>query len=215
MTSLVGQYWSKIVCPKVSLFSFDHALERLKAGVASLFAAFNYGEGHAPAYFPPQLRNAILQAATDLTLLRLVYHGRERLVEPYSLAYTVRRSDGVAQEYFWAYDRTGGRSGPGIKSFLRSGIQGMANTSINFQPRFPVELSKAPTRGGISTFAGRSSSRFPTAGRSVRSSGGVTYAVECPYCGKRFTRKTSSTRLNPHKDRWGYPCSGRSGYRVY
>jgi len=212
---LLSQYWSKIVCPKVSRFSYDHALQTLKAGVASLFAPFNYGAGHAPAYFPPQLRNAILQAATDLTLLRLVYQGRERLVEPYSLAYTVRRSDGVAQEYFWAYDRTGGRSGPGIKSFVRSGIQGMTNTSIGFQPRFPVELSKAPTRGGVSMFAARSPSRLATAGRRVRSSGGVTYTVECSYCGKRFTRKTSSTRLNPHKDRWGHPCSGRSGYRVY
>jgi predicted nucleotidyltransferase component of viral defense system len=212
---LLGQYWSKIVCPKASLFSFDHALETLKVGVASLFLPFRYGPGHAPAYFPPQLRNAILQAATDLTLLRLVYQGRERLVEPYSLAYTIRRSDGMAQEYFWAYDRTGGRTGPGIKSFIRSGIQGMANTNIAFQPRFPVELSKAPTRGGVSTFAGRSSSRFPAAGRGLRSSGGVTYTIQCPYCGKRFTRKTSNTRLNPHKDRWGSPCSGRSGYRVH
>ena len=42
----------------------------------------------------------------------------------------------------------------------------------------------------------------------------ITRKVECPYCGKRFTRKTNSTRLNPHKDRWGYPCSCRSGYRV-
>lgn len=211
---LVSQYWSKILCPRVSSFSFEHALDRLKSGVAHLFAPFNYGAGHAPAYFPPQLRNIILQAATDLTLLRMRYQGRERLVEPYSLAYSARRSDGVAQEYFWAYDRTGGRSGPGIKSFVRGNIEALSNTTMKFEPRFAVELSKAPTRGGVSFFSGRSTA-FRGSGGSSRPAGGMTFTIECPSCGKRFTRTTAGTRLNAHKDRWGNPCRARSGFRVY
>ena len=38
--------------------------------------------------------------------------------------------------------------------------------------------------------------------------------IECPYCGKKFSRKKMNTRLNPHKDKYGYPCSGRNGYLV-
>jgi predicted nucleotidyltransferase component of viral defense system len=109
---LIGQFWNRIVCPQATLFTFDHAVELVQSGIASLFAPFNYGGRHSAAYFPAPLRNAILQAATDLTVLRLWYRGHERLVEPYALAFTVRKSDGVGQEYFWAYDRTGGRSGP-------------------------------------------------------------------------------------------------------
>jgi predicted nucleotidyltransferase component of viral defense system len=211
---LLGEFWSRIICPRGSLFSFDHAVERLKTGVASLFAPFNYGGAHSAVYFPPALRNTILQAAADLTLLRMRYQGSERLVEPYALAYTVRRSDGIAQEYFWAYDRTGGRSGPGIKSFLRSRVQSLENTSKTFQPRFVVELARSPTRGGVSSFAGRRRSTSSTRRFPARSSGVPTYTVMCPYCQKRFPRKTNNMTLMPHKDRWGYPCGGHTGYRV-
>ena len=38
--------------------------------------------------------------------------------------------------------------------------------------------------------------------------------IECSYCGKKFNRKKMNTRLNPHKDKSGYPCSGRNGYLV-
>jgi predicted nucleotidyltransferase component of viral defense system len=213
----VEQFWNRIVCPKATLFSFDRAMELMTTGIAKMFAPFNYGARHSAAYFPAHLRNAILQAATDLTMLRLWYRGHERLVEPYALAFSVRQSDGVGQEYFWAYDRTGGGSGPGIKSFVRHGIQGLQNTTVPFQPRYAVELAKAPTRAGVSTF----SKRAPMAGhRRIRtarrpSAGtGPTYIVQCPGCQKTFTRKTSSTSLNPHKDRQGYRCVCRSGYRI-
>ena len=66
------------------------------------------------------MANPILQAGSDLTLLHVTYNGIEREVEPYSLAFK-RRKDGVAQEYLYGWDLTGGRtSGPGIKTFLRA-----------------------------------------------------------------------------------------------
>jgi hypothetical protein len=37
---------------------------------------------------------------------------------------------------------------------------------------------------------------------------------ECPYCNKRFPRKTYDTKLNEHKDRYGNRCYGRVGYIV-
>ena len=43
----------------------------------------------------------------------------------------------------------------------------------------------------------------------------VAHAVQCPYCSKRFTRKTPSTRLNKHQDGFGNACYGRVGIRVF
>jgi hypothetical protein len=44
---------------------------------------------------------------------------------------------------------------------------------------------------------------------------GPTYTIQCPYCSKRFTRKTPSTRLNKHQDGFGNACYGRVGIRVF
>ncbi len=41
-----------------------------------------------------------------------------------------------------------------------------------------------------------------------------TFVVECSYCDKKFRRKTNSTDLKAHKDKDGYPCSGRRGYLI-
>jgi len=59
-----------------------------------------------------------MEAASNLTMLDITYDGHRRLIEPYSLVFK-RRKDGFGQEYFYAFDRTGGRtSGPGLKTFL-------------------------------------------------------------------------------------------------
>lgn len=41
--------------------------------------------------FPPHLRNPIMDAGYNLTLLWIVYVGTEQLVEPYSLEYKTRK----------------------------------------------------------------------------------------------------------------------------
>ena len=206
--------WKKyIVCPIQSLFDFDTALGRFKESIEALFAGLpvdRYGE---IAFYPSQFRNAIMQAASDLTLLDITYEGRRRLVEPYSLAFK-RRKDGFGQEYFYVYDRTGGRTtGPGLKSFLHPKIQNLANTEQRFEPRIPVELGKAGEFAGKSYFGGR----FRPGSRGVRYRSVTTrlYLVECAYCGKRFPRKRYSTRLRRHKDKYGNMCYGRSGYIAY
>lgn len=215
---LMRGFWSEIVCPRISLLPFERAVELAKEGLAALFAPFNYGERLTGVFFPPALRNAILQAAADETLLQMGYRGSVRLVEPYALAYKIRRSDGIGQEYFYAYDVTGGYSGPGIKSFIQAGITGIANTDIKFKPRYLIELAKSAGRESVgyfgSPFSSRSSHRSARP-RSTRLRSGPVYKVQCNYCGKTFTRKTSSTRLNQHKDGYGNRCPGRVGYRVY
>ena len=75
------------------------------------------------AFYPSGLRNPILQAGSEKRLLKVTYDGVARLVEPYSLNYK-RRTDGVAQVYFYVWDRTGGRnSGPGIKTSFNYKVQ--------------------------------------------------------------------------------------------
>jgi predicted nucleotidyltransferase component of viral defense system len=213
---LVRGFWDKIVCPRPSRFSFESAVSLLRDGLASLFAPFSWGAHLAGAYFPAELRNPILQAGSDLTLLRVTYDGITREVEPYSLVFK-QRKDGVAQEYFYGYDRTGGHSkGPSIKAFLQGGMQQIENTDIKFEPRFAVELSKAGDNDNVGYFAKPFGSSQPRvrAMRRARVLSGRKYTVQCPVCGKRFTRKTSSTRLNKHADGYGNRCYGRVGIRV-
>lgn len=210
-------FWQEIVCPRITLPVFEDVVALVKDGIAQLFAPFSYGADRlAGMFFPPALRNPILQAATDQTLLRLGYHGSVRLVEPYALAYKVRK-DGLAREYFYGYDVTGGNSGPGIKAFVHSDVASLANTDIKFTPRFSIELAKAPGRTGASYFGtpfSRRGVRSPRR-RTVRQASTPLYKVRCSYCGKTFTRKTTGARLNLHKDGYGNRCPGRTGFRVF
>lgn len=151
-----------------------------------------------------------------MTLLRLTYSGVERLVEPYSLVYK-RRQDGTAQEYFYAYDRTGGLdSGPDIKTFVASGVQSLAPTEEKFEPRYPVELSKAGEPAGKGYFGGsfsggRQPRRIGTLIRRARARTGMVYVLQCPYCTKTFRRSKLSRTLRTHQDKYGNRCYGRVG----
>jgi predicted nucleotidyltransferase component of viral defense system len=205
--------WHKyIVCPVQSLFDFDTAITRFKENIEAVFANLRIDYYGQVAFYPSSLRNVIMEAASTLTLLEITYDGHQRLIEPYSLVFK-RRKDGFGQEYFYAYDRTGGRrSGAGIKTFLHPKIQALRSTVQTFEPRLPIELGKA---GEFST-KGYFGSGFSTrASPRVHASTSRVFIVECSYCGKRFPRKKYSTRLRGHKDQYGNPCYGRSGYVAY
>ena len=213
---LMRGFWGKVVCPKTSLFSFESAVSLLRDGLLALFQPFSWGAHLAGLYFPAEFRNPILQAGSDLTLLRVTYDGITRAVEPYSLVFK-QRQDGLAREYFYGFDRSGGHtSGPGIKSMTLEGLQRVENTDIPFEPRYDVELSKAGDSDNVGYFGqpfGSSRPRRPRARRTLVRTG-PTYTIQCPYCSKRFKRKTPSTRLNKHRDGFGNPCYGRVGIRV-
>ena len=139
-----------------------------------------------------------------MTLLAVTYDGVRRMVEPYSLSYK-RRKDGHAEEYFFCYDRTGGRSSPpGIKTFVSSKVQQIERLDEKFEPRFPVELSL-----NLASTAKRhiSGHRFLREGRTWPRAVISTQAARCMsfkmyYCGKRFRRTKPDTRLNKHKDKY-------------
>jgi hypothetical protein len=160
-----------------------------------------------------------MQAARTQTVLKIRYKEEERIVEPYSLKYQQRR-DGVEREYFFAYKLSGGESAPGIKMFVPERMQAIENTETKFEPRFPIELSKAgeipekrylfdpnkplrsPRRTGV----------FRT--HAPRASFGPVYIFRCNVCGKSFRKKTYDASLNPHKGKGGYQCYGSYGIYV-
>ena len=140
-----------------------------------------------------------------------------RIIEPYSLRraqngnillYAVRREDGQ------------------IRSYKIDQINDASITNHVFTPRYQVELSPV---GNIATIPQqtdtlksldipqRSPSTFPRRRsspklRSSRFDNGPTYIYRCPMCDKTFRRKKQNLKLNPHKSKDGWPCSGRTGY---
>ena len=154
-------------------------------------------------------------AAANRLCVDLDYQGSARRIEPYSLRRTqegniilhaVRAADGEHRSY--RVDR----------------IDGAHSTNETFIPRYEIELTpEGPVRVAPSA-ARASSSSGPGSGtrrtRRARSSGtrhkagGPTHVYECSFCGKRFYRKTRNATLRPHKDKSGYPCSGRHGMWV-
>lgn len=213
-------FWNKVACPSPARMTFGEAVTHLGHGLEALFAPFGYGQQFAGVYFPAELRNPILEAGAGRKLLELRYSGVTRLVEPYALTFK-RRQDGWAREYFYAYDQT---RGPSIKCFVADKIESLAVTEESFTPQFEIELAKAGDAGSTGYFAhssrsGQQSQRLPGFRPSPRrlrtrptAGWGMTYIVVCPYCGKRFKRSDLSTRLNPHKNTYGTPCSARIGF---
>jgi hypothetical protein len=89
------------------------------------------------------------------------------------------------------------------------------STDVKFEPPFAVELAKAGDSNNVGHFARPfGATRWRTSTRATGLRSGRVYKVQCSYCGKTFTRKTSSTRLNPHSDGYGNRCYGRVGIRV-
>jgi predicted nucleotidyltransferase component of viral defense system len=211
--------WTKyIACPRATRVAFDDAATNFRAFVEELFAGAAGHYASALAFFPAELRNPIMDAARERKLVRLTYDGSQRLVEPYSLTFK-RRKDGVAQEYFYCWDTTGGQSsGPGVKTLLNTKMSCAEVTDVAFEPRFEIELSKAGEAPKVTGFGGgRTASgqrvRHKKAPRRSRANPfSMTYVIQCPYCQKKFNRTKNDTALNPHKTPDGYPCRATRGY---
>ena len=204
-------FWGKVIVPSAARMSFDDAVTKLRDGISELFLPYSDYRGGEAAFYPSRLRNLILEAGADRKLMAMTYQGIKRVVEPYSLTFKVRPSDGVGQEYLYVYDRTGGRrSGPGLKSLLHYNINALEILDETFEPQFEVTLAKSgdADRTGVFRGNGIGGRLYGTTRKPM------PYTVYCPRCGKRFARATSSTRLNAHKDTWGRPCPNRSGYRA-
>jgi len=153
---------------------------------------------------------AVRFAGANRLCVQLFYSQKRRLVEPYSLRRT--KDENLV---LYAYERDSEQ----IKAFRVDRIQGIEVSGTPFVPRYAVELSGVRS---ISTPAVDRPARVSriSAARPSRSSGrapkgltalGPTYIFQCSLCGKRFNRKSYDATLNPHKNKSGWDCAGRTG----
>lgn len=163
-------FWKNIIAPIFSLFDFDKAVIGFQSLVSELFNFINIplstsqtasipslrlpgGFAGTPkryspftvtpivSYFPTGERDTIISSGLANRMISFIYKGFERLVEPYSLKYKVRKKDGAMIEYFYGWDTSGGESGHiGIKSFFYGEMQDIRETNHSFIPRFAVEF---------------------------------------------------------------------------
>ncbi len=152
-------------------------------------------------------------AASNRLCVDLKYQGSVRRIEPYSLR---RTQDGNV-----VLHATRASDG-GHRSYRIDRIQGARASRQSFIPRFVVELTPQgptviPPTVIRTEFPGLPRQRAHTTPRRPRSvvwADDPRYIYECTYCGKRFARKKTTSRLNPHKDKSGYPCPGRTAFLV-
>ncbi len=203
----LSQFWETYIsCPKNARFTFEKAKENFLQLINGLIPAAAVHDRSA-VLFPSSHRNPIMEAGQNLTLLRLRYDNKTRLVEPYSLVFKIRK-DGVAREYLYAHDTTGGNSGPGMKLFVPGKVEFIENTDTPFNPRHDVELNKAGSAEISGRFEGHSVRKFRFGGWKQN------HEIPCTMCGRLFRRSTFDTKLNPHKNKSGHPCFGRYGVRI-
>ncbi len=79
-------------------------------------------------------KEKIIQAGKATRVIKMLYNGDSRVVEPYSFRYQ------GGTEYFYGFNLSGGSSPPGIRSFLTKKIQSIEITSKTYSPRWPVEF---------------------------------------------------------------------------
>lgn len=140
-------------------------------------------------------------AASNRLCVDLLYKNETRRIEPYSLR---RTKDGNI--ILHAYDTRK----QGHRSYRVDRIQGAQSTGEVFVPRYAVELNPSgPVAIQPTTTRASGSYSFGGSLRSLGKKGGPRHVYECPYCQRRFYRKTRNSVLKPHKDKNGWPCSGR------
>ena len=129
-----------------------------------------------------------------------------RVIEPYSLRRTLA---GYIVLHAVRADNQQHRS------YRVDRIRGARATQQPFTPRYAIELtptgpiSASPVSYTPRPSAPRASTRSRVSGHS-----GPTYVYECGRCGKRFEHPKRDPALRAHKDKSGWPCSGRHGFWV-
>lgn len=160
------KFWSMYLkLPKKSIVSFDDAEIKFRDIIGQLFglvtgeAVGSAGGIFRPGYlshFSSDSRNILMEAGRTQTIVRMVYDGLERLVEPYSLVYKIRK-DGVGREYLYGVDILGGRSGKlSIKMYTQDKLASITLTDQKFEPRYDIELAKSQEQIGPEYFGRRS-----------------------------------------------------------
>ena len=150
---------------------------------------------------------AIRFAGSSRLLVEFNYHGKHRIVEPYSL----RRALTTGNLLLYAWEQASAQ----IKAFKVAEMGDVRASGASFQPRFRVELTP---HGGVSVpFTAQpvrlSYARPRLPSRTRRS--GPKYVFECTHCRKRFRHTKNDSALRRHKRKDSdWDCPGRRGYLV-
>lgn len=152
-------------------------------------------------------------AAANRLLVELDYDRSTRKIEPYSLR---RTQDGHIILHAHNVDKNEHRS------YRADRIVGARVTRQSFVPRHQIELApQGPVLVGPATSrigskvsgSSISGARQSSRARAVRATG-LVYVYQCPYCQKSFRRNRMDSHLNPHKNKAGGRCAGRTGYLI-
>lgn len=204
-------YWQQtIVCAKSIVFGVEEAISIFLMDIESLFNIYPRNTYAQFAYFGSELRLPIMEAGRKQTLLKIRYNHEDRLVEPYALKYMQRR-DGVQREYLYVYNLLGGSNPPGQRSLVAENFQSIEVTDQKFDSRYQIELSKAgelPEDRYL--FDPNKPAKRPKK-RTLSRQHTIKYLYQCATCGKKFSKKKSSSLLGSHKNKNGYRCGGRHG----
>jgi hypothetical protein len=221
--------WLKtIICTQDILFGFDDAFAKFAYEIENIFAGDTENHWRDHSFFEAEVRNKIMKAGKDQTLLKVVYQGSERLVEPYSLKFQ-ERSDGAAKEYLYVWNRSGGSSPkPGIRMFIPGNLGAIENTQEKYEPQYEIELCRAGeypedrflydvNKKREREYKKLNKIRSPRKPRMLKtqaSSYGPTYVYKCSNCGKLSYRKYMDGTLKPHKSKNGFVCYGFGIYQT-
>lgn len=126
-----------------------------------------------------------------------------RVIEPYSMRRT--QAGDIVLHALRA-------DGSGHRSYRIDRILGARASQRSFTPSYAIELTPTgPISAPLASYSPRISTYRPPA-RSRAS--GPAYVYECGRCGKRFEHSKRDATLRAHKDKNGWPCSGRHGVWV-
>lgn len=209
---LIDKY---VQAPSTCVIPIGDAPSLFTEHITSLFGDVSNQMPYGLSFFDWSTREKIMNAGQNTHLMRLVYKGEARVIEPYSISYKERK-DGGGGEYFYAYDRSGGTSGPSIKGFIPEKIESLEELDEVFVPRHEIEVAKAGDMPKDPHFHCRPGNGFipgfGIAGKIVRTVRTTPkYRFRCTVCGKTFVRNSQNSTLKAHKSKSGYPCYGNYG----
>ncbi len=148
-------------------------------------------------------------AAANHLCIEIVYRNEQgqvasRVLEPYALRQT--REGNLLLHAVRSDSRAS-------RTYRIDRIQQVRVTTRPFRPIYQIEFTAmGPINAPLAP--GRSFRPSSPARIKSMSSPGIVYVYQCSSCFKQFKRSTQSSTLRAHKNSFGTPCSGRSGFLV-
>jgi predicted nucleotidyltransferase component of viral defense system len=139
-----ANWLATIICPKASFIIAANAITIFKQFIEAIFdpeVLASMGVSISQRLYSlysasTGYREAIIEAGKTRQLIRLLYNGLIRNIEPYSFRYRWVKK-GYGAEYFYGFDRTKDQT---IKSFFLHQIQGVSILPQQYVPRWVVEF---------------------------------------------------------------------------